>query len=120
MLVRQLQSISNPPSLGQEVAPASIRTPGSSGEWPDEPSRSTRYLVGKGRSDPLELFHTVGPYESVIGRDERQRVLDTDLTPWRKICSLQMRGALGSGVIGTGWLVGPRTVITAGHCVFSH
>jgi len=30
-----------------------------------------------------------------------------------------MVGKFGAGVIGTGWLVGPKTVITAGHCVYS-
>jgi V8-like Glu-specific endopeptidase len=28
-----------------------------------------------------------------------------------------MFGSSGGGAIGTGWLVGPRTVVTAGHCV---
>ena len=35
------------------------------------------------------------------------------------ICSLSNTGSDGSGFIGTGWLVGPRTVVTAGHCVHS-
>ena len=38
--------------------------------------------------------------------------------PWRAICSLLMTAADGSGWIGTGWLVGPRILVTAGHCVY--
>jgi V8-like Glu-specific endopeptidase len=34
------------------------------------------------------------------------------------VCALQITGQNGLTVPGTGWLVGPRTVITAGHCVF--
>ncbi|WP_170856969.1 trypsin-like serine peptidase [Geodermatophilus africanus] len=56
----------------------------------------------------------------MIGRDERVRILDTDLHPWRMICALQMRGPTGAGAIGTGWFIGPKTVVTAGHCVFSN
>ena len=57
--------------------------------------------------------------ETVIGIDERIRILDTDLDPWRMICALRMRGGNGAGAIGTGWLIGPKTVLTAGHCVYS-
>jgi V8-like Glu-specific endopeptidase len=31
-----------------------------------------------------------------------------------------MVGPSGAGAIGTGWFIGPKTVATAGHCVFSH
>lgn len=55
--------------------------------------------------------------ESILGPDERVRIYDTDLDPWRMILSLEITGANGVGFIGTGWLVGPKTVITAGHCV---
>ena len=73
-----------------------------------------RHLVVKGKSGPL-----LSPFETVIGRDERVRILDTELPPWRMICALRMRGPSGAGAIGTGWFIGPRTVLTPGHCVFS-
>jgi V8-like Glu-specific endopeptidase len=59
--------------------------------------------------------------EVVIGADDRVQV--TGITrnyPWRAICSLRITANDGSTWIGTGWLVGPRTVITAGHCVYIH
>lgn len=55
--------------------------------------------------------------ESVIGLDERTRIVDTEDAPWRMICGLDIDGPWGN-FVGTGWFVGPRTVITAGHCVY--
>jgi glutamyl endopeptidase len=89
-------------------------TTGYAGSATDEPSRTLRYLVVSGKSGPIS-----SPLESVIGIDQRVRVLDTDLAPWRMICALRMRGRSGGTTIGTGWLIGPRTVLTAGHCVYS-
>ena len=58
--------------------------------------------------------------EVVIGPDNRIRVQNTTTYPWRAVCALRMTAANGARYIGTGWLISPRTVITAGHCVFMH
>ncbi|MGH7502583.1 MAG: trypsin-like serine peptidase [Longimicrobiales bacterium] len=58
--------------------------------------------------------------EVVIGTDDRIRIANTTAYPWRCICSLRITAKDGSRWIGTGWLVGPRTVVTAGHVVFIH
>ncbi len=58
--------------------------------------------------------------EVVIGRDDRIRITNTTAYPWRCICALRITARDGSRWIGTGWLVGPRTVITAGHVVYIH
>jgi len=58
--------------------------------------------------------------EDVCGNDDRVRITATTSTPWRRICQLRITRADGSGARGTGWLYGPRCVITAGHCVYSH
>lgn len=55
--------------------------------------------------------------EVVIDNDDRVQIKDTKQNPWRWICSLLIRAADGTRWIGTGWLVGPSTLITAGHCV---
>lgn len=55
-------------------------------------------------------------FETIIGDDERQRVPDAAGDPWRRICQLDLVGPNGT-FKGTGWLAGPGTVITAGHCV---
>jgi len=58
--------------------------------------------------------------EVVIGKDDRIQVHNTTAYPWRTICSLVITAKDGSGWRGTGWLVGPGTVMTAGHCVYMH
>jgi V8-like Glu-specific endopeptidase len=114
----KLNSISKPvsPFESSEIASRRVTTGHEGSAKPGaEASRSFKYLVGKGKGGPIRP-----PFETVINRDERVRILDTDLAPWRMICALRMRGGNGAGAIGTGWFIGPRTVITAGHCVFSN
>lgn len=60
---------------------------------------------------------TIG-IESVILTDDRVRILTTESVPWRMLCCLEIDAPFG-GFLGSGWMAGPRTVITAGHCVFS-
>lgn len=56
--------------------------------------------------------------EAVIGSDDRTRVLNSHEFPWRMIVALRIE--MSGSVIrhGTGFLVGPSTVLTAGHCVY--
>ncbi len=58
--------------------------------------------------------------EMIVDFDDRIRVLNTSVIPWRRICHLQITSANGGRFLGTGALIGPRTVITAGHCVYMH
>jgi len=114
----ELRSVTNerPAFESLEMEPEEPKvTPGNPGSASAEVSRSARHLVAKGRSGPISPA-----FESIIGIDERVRILDTDLAPWRMICALRMRGPSGAGAIGTGWFIGPKTLLTAGHCVFSN
>jgi V8-like Glu-specific endopeptidase len=56
--------------------------------------------------------------EAVIGPDDRVQITDTTSYPWRAIASLLITARDSSTWVGTGWLVSPRTLITAGHCVY--
>lgn len=58
--------------------------------------------------------------EIIFGTDNRVRITPTTSFPWRAICALRIKAQDNSLWYGTGWLVAPRTVITAGHCVFLH
>src|SRR6185436_3832447 len=77
-----------------------------------------RVLPGSERSGRAQAPRAVGPrparpLRTPIGRDERTAIADMQVHPWRCVCSLN----LPFGYFGTGFLVGPRTVVTAGHCV---
>ena len=114
-------SVSSPVNAATEVAfeaAAAVRV-GYAGTASQEVSRSVRaYAVaGKERTARDTRGASSLRPESIIGVDERVRILDTDLAPWRMICALRIHGTSGMA-IGTGWLAGPSTVVTAGHCVF--
>lgn len=119
----ELTSVSSPPptaavEFGVESASVPrIETPAGPGVASEE-SRSRKHLIVSGKSGPLRARGDAFGIESILGVDERVRILDTDLAPWRMICALRIRGPGAATAIGTGWLAGPRTVITAGHCVF--
>jgi V8-like Glu-specific endopeptidase len=103
-----------------EAVPQRAVTPGRPGSGAREVSRSLKFLAAKGKTGPLRERAVRGALESIIGpTDDRVRVLDTELAPWRMVCALRVRGQTGAGAIGTGWFVGPKTLLTAGHCVHS-
>ncbi len=74
-------------------------------------------LVELPRSCDLEF---TDEQESVCGRDDRKRINNTANIPWRMICQLIITRQDNRQSRCTGWFIGPRTVMTAGHCVYSH
>lgn len=83
---------------------------------------SIRDTPGRKPRDIAEL--TFGKREATataLGTAEaanRSRVTDVSQPPWRKICDLLIVAADGTQHSGTGWFISPRTLVTAGHCVF--
>lgn len=75
----------------------------------------TEELEGTPRSCDLEYEEP----ESVCGRDDRVRIRATTRVPWRLICQLIITRRDNRTSRCTGWFIGPRTVMTAGHCVYS-
>lgn len=62
-------------------------------------------------SEMLEIVH---------GKDDRIRLYNTTKYPWRTICKLEITAADGTNWRCSGAFIGPRTVLTNGHCVFMH
>lgn len=63
---------------------------------------------------PLDLSrHDI---EDIIVNDERVPVASLRPRPWPAICKLDIVSR-SRYLSGTGWLAGPQTVITAGHCI---
>jgi glutamyl endopeptidase len=58
--------------------------------------------------------------EIVHGADDRVQVGNTTVYPWRTICHLEMTAQNGRRFIGSGAFIGPRVILTAGHCVYLH
>jgi glutamyl endopeptidase len=74
-----------------------------------------RLVIGKSAT-PIAPPSDSG-LESILFADERTRIVSTDQQPWKLICALEIDAPWGM-FVGTGWFAGPRTLITAGHCVF--
>lgn len=126
-IVRQLETVSNSENTEIDLGVGTaLRTQGSTGQSPVEYGVSAKRLLVHGKSELIKpmsssLAAIIQPStsfsETVIHTDDRIRILDPETLPWRMICSLEIEGTLGGG-IGTGWFAGPKTIITAGHCVF--
>jgi glutamyl endopeptidase len=120
-----LKSVDSPRPSGRESGAAVSSSPkrdvvtGNTGTSDSQPSRASEQFLVKGTSErPLKRPRS-SPLESILGdTDRRKQILETELTPWRMICALEIESQSGAAFVGTGWFAGPRTVITAGHCVF--
>ena len=74
-------------------------------------------------SEPLDAYwgsYKGSKLEQVIGKENRIQITETDEYPWRCICSLLITTDDGNSFTGTGWLVSPRLLLTAAHCVYLH
>ena len=58
--------------------------------------------------------------EVIIDTDDRVRVHQTHQYPFSALCFLEITARNGRPYVGTGWLIDPVTVITAGNCVYLH
>lgn len=73
-----------------------------------------------GNVDPAIVDETAAVLEIIIGTDDRVRITPTTRVPWRWTCALRIQFPSGSTFRGTGFLIGPRALATAGHCVYMH
>lgn len=56
---------------------------------------------------------------SLIGKDNRTKVKDTEEFPYSAICYIEIDWPDGSTGLGTAWMIYSDIAITAGHCVYS-
>jgi glutamyl endopeptidase len=64
-------------------------------------------------------FGTPRPMAEIVhGPDDRVQITNTGVYPWRAHASLLITANDNSLWIGTGWFIGPHTLMTAGHVVF--
>lgn len=116
---------------GQETSSAStssleeglrFREPGK--EWTEflarfgisgNPSDTHGLVEDQGILIPIEAYFFQP--ETICGTDDRTWVEKPALAPWSGNCLLLITTSNGNTAYGTGWLMGPRLVITAGHCV---
>jgi V8-like Glu-specific endopeptidase len=110
------------PQVDELVMPATVRAealyvPGSTGSpVPGISAYAPELIYPPGRAEPAD--RRAAQLETVIGADNRTRILDTQMAPWRMICAIRARW--GSRLmIGTGCLIGEDTVLTAGHVVYA-
>lgn len=122
----------NPPEEAQAKSRANHRMVGSSGVRLLAPraANSTEELSGGsgdmtgivpeadsgGESELAPILAPLGT-ESVIGSDGRKQVTATTNYPYRANAFLKVNFNGGSGTC-TGFFIGPRTLATAGHCVY--
>lgn len=55
----------------------------------------------------------------IIGSDDRVMVGNTAVGPWCNMVSLLIETSTGGRYVGSGFMIGPNAVATAGHCVYN-
>lgn len=102
-------------------APVSSEPPGSDQtlqEGPSEPPSSGDAAGVDTTTDDVAVASFGSARESILGTDDRVQIQATSSYPWRVHASLLITAADGSTWVGTGWFISPRTLVTAGHCVY--
>ena len=118
-----VSNVSATPVLRQPA----FRGPGAeagAGGSPEETEDGMAAGVGEGGPAVIDIGAASfgegeeGAGVAIIGTDEREQITETDQYLWRSIASLRITARDNSLWIGTAWFISPRTLITAGHCVF--
>jgi len=119
------KALSKPPSEGTDPKTVKLGTSGAEAvagfkmpvesagaETAQAPDTSGLPDIGEASFGPLPP-----QTRTVHGADNRVRITTTGIYPWRVHASLLITAADNSQWIGTGWFIGPHTLMTAGHVV---
>lgn len=121
----------SPPFRG--LGSAALRRAGEQGgEAPAAPTASKLSVPGAAQAEVRDIVElTFGRREapsapkqpnatatSASNAADRSPVPDVTDSPWRKVCDLLITAADGTPHSGTAWFISPRTLVTAGHCIF--
>ena len=82
----------------------------------DQLAAGDRKSVPPGSVDPAVEENS----RQVFGKDERVQVTNTKVYPYSVIGYLESKNKQGEYMMCTATLIGPRTVLTAAHCVYDH
>jgi glutamyl endopeptidase len=55
----------------------------------------------------------------IIGDENRFQIQDTKVFPWTTVVKIEGQWDANNSFTCTGWMLGPSTVVTAGHCVYN-
>ena len=120
-------SVSRPPSEGKDPKTPKAREDGSEGVKGFKLKVTESARAESFRAPSTSKLRDIGEAsfgppppraETVHGPDNRVKITNTSVYPWRVHASLLITAADGSGWIGTGWFIGPHTLMTAGHVVY--
>jgi glutamyl endopeptidase len=100
-------------SDGTELVEGHVRTEAALSELFTAPVTTQLRDIGEASFGPPPPLA-----ETVHGPDDRVQITNTAIYPWRVHASLLITAADNSPWIGTGWFIGPHTLITAGHVVY--
>jgi glutamyl endopeptidase len=98
---------------GTELVEGHVRTEAALSELWTAPATTQLRDIGEASFGPPPPAA-----ETVHGPDDRVQISNTSVYPWRVHASLLITASDGSRWIGTGWFIGPHTLMTAGHVVY--
>ena len=82
---------------------------------PNDPNRFLPPTDPRSRTRPKLSFAP----DRIIGPDDRIQINDTTTFPWTTMVKIQGQWNDVEFFSCSGWMLGPSTVVTAGHCVYS-
>lgn len=126
MVDEAAEAVSDPPSegaaAGEDAAPAASGLESIVPEVRAETAAAEAFTApDTGHLRPIaeaSYGELMAQAETVHGPDDRVQINNTSAYPWRVHASLLITAADNSQWIGTGWFIGSRTLITAGHVVY--